>query len=37
LKQKRLGFSDKRIGKYCGAAELEVCESRQQFGIRPFV
>jgi hypothetical protein len=37
LEAKRLGFSDKQIGKYCGAIELEVCESRQRFGIRPYV
>jgi hypothetical protein len=37
LEAKRLGFSDKQIGMYCGSTELEVRGSRQRFGIRPFV
>ena len=37
LAAKRLGFSDKQIGNYCGSTEPEVRVSRQRFGIRPFV
>ncbi len=33
----RQGFSDKQIRKYCGVTEVEVRESRKQFGIQPFV
>ncbi|UJR35525.1 hypothetical protein I4U23_028279 [Adineta vaga] len=37
LEAKRLGFSDKQIGMYCGSTELEVRASRERFRIRPFV
>ncbi|KAK5088176.1 carbamoyl-phosphate synthase (glutamine-hydrolyzing) cpa2 [Lithohypha guttulata] len=37
IKAKKQGFSDKQIGMYCGASELDVRKRRQQFNIRPWV